>query len=290
MKINGNRKAGVIGLSFIFAGMEGSYISEFIRGAVKSLDQKAISLMLINGDQKGKGDIPLYQEYINEKKIDGLLLAYRPDLIKHPELKKAIDEGFPVAFSGQPFSQENIPLFSIYNDRAEYLFSAMEYFYNMGHKSILMCQFDDQEHLRIFQQGRKKFEEKYGKSMDIVVQLFPLHNADVFSRKQFLQTKKNMENNQCTGIFVLSMGMAKDLKKHFELFGISVPEDISVLSFSWENDEKEEPFDCVKVSVFDLSYFGMKMLTDYLSGEKKNSNSICLQHRIFGRGTVDYRK
>ena len=147
-RLAGN-SSGMIGVCLPFEAVDGSYISGFLKGAVKRLENTEYSIVLINDHNFGKDDKePLYINYIQKKSIDALLMAVVTSDLKNNHLRSSLQKGFPFCYAGEllPEYSKYRNVYTVNNKRTDFLYYAIKQFLLKGHRNITLFNFEGFQH------------------------------------------------------------------------------------------------------------------------------------------------
>ena len=286
-RLAGNQ-TGMIGVSISFSGVEGSYMLNFLRGALKALEETNYSMVLINekADMMEEFDEPTFLDYIKKKSIDALLLSKRLSSYNDKVLDDIIKSDFNISYSGEMsekyLNRKNI--FSINHKRAEFIMDSLEYLFLKGHTQICMYKFAGKDHKRIQNSAIKSFEEKHGRVLKLKEIEIELNGNDYLSESE-LELALNNVKEGCSAVFALSLNMAVEIKNYFEKKGYKISKDFSLMNINWEDNDNIE-IDNIKMSVFDLGFYGMENLVKKLRGDENLSNKMLLDYSLVEKGSV----
>lgn len=290
-RLAGN-KSGMIGVVMPFDSLEGSYIVEFLKGAVRRLDETEYSMVLINDHNYGKEEKePAFLNYINKRSIDAILFSVVAPEYKKEWLKKAIVKNLPVAYVSAPISEfeEFKSVYSVYNRREDLLYDAIERFYLSGHLEIGMFLFEGRQHREYLDDASSRFAMKYGTSINIHAVEVKIESLDNISPKVLDEMIEVIKQYKCTGVFTLSTSLSKAMIRRLRLENMTVPDNISMMSIQWENDGSDDSnynVDSISISVNDLGFYGMDMLVRSLKEEKDLANHMPLKYKLINKGSV----
>ena len=289
-RLAGN-KLGMIGVVMPFESLEASYIVEFLKGAVRRLDETEYSIVLINEPNDAKTEKePAFLNYIQKRSIDALLFSIVAPEYRKEWLEKAVVKNLPMTYVGEPFQEfeENKNVYSVNNRREDLLYKVLEQFYLKGHVEIAMFVFEGKQHKGTLDNASTRFDKKYGTSINIHRIEVEMESLDHIPENILDVMIEVIRKNKCTGIFSLSTSLSKSILKRLLLEKMTVPEDVSMMSIQWENDGSDDSnyhVDSFNISVNDLGYYGMDMLVRSLE-EKEITRHLSLEYGMIERGSV----
>lgn len=284
--------SGMIGLCLPFDAMEGSYISGFLKGAVKRLENTSYSIVLINDHNFNKDDeVPLYLGYIQKKSIDALLMAVVKNDLENKVLKSALEKGFPLSYAGELFPEfgKYSNVYTVNNKRFDFIYYSLCQFYLKGHKTITVFNFDGKQHEKHFNDAVNKFREDYGDNLNINLFKVELDSFEQISQYQLDEITNSIIDSKSTGFFALSLRQCKLIKDALALKNLNVPNDISAFSVTWDEEMILDPdfnIDSVKFSIFNLGYYGMDALVRHLGGDVNIPTKKLLDFETFENGSI----
>lgn len=284
--------SGMIGLSLPFEAMEGSYISGFLKGAVKRLENTSYSIVLINDHNFDKTDEePMYIGYIQKKSIDALLMAVVTNDVDNEILKTALEKGFPLTYAGEllPEFGKYSNVYTVNNKRSDFIYYALCQFYLKGHKTITVFNFDGKQHEKHFYNAVNKFRENFGDNLNINLFKVDLNSFEQISQFQLEEITVSIIDSKSTGYFALSMRQCKIIKDALAMKSLNVPNDISAFSVTWDEEMILDPdfnINSVKFSIYNLGYYGMDTLVRHLGGEIDIPSKKLLDFETFEKGSI----
>lgn len=277
-RLAGNR-SGMIGVALPFDSLEGSYIVEFLKGAVRRLDETVYSIVLINDHNYGREDRdPVFMNYIQKRSIDALLFSVVAPGYKKEWLEKVVVKNLPIAYVGEPFKEfrEYKNIFSVNNNRENLLYDAVKHFYKCGHKDVGMFIFEGEQHKTFLDRAVLRFEKEYGNSIRLHLVEVKIESLDIVSNDTLDEMIDVINENKCTAVFSISTSLSKTFLNRFQ-------GNISMLSIQWENDGSNDVsynVDSINISVNDLGYYGMDMLVKCIENQSDLKNHISLDYKI----------
>ena len=219
-----SRMIGVYSPSSDGSMFEDGYLLECLRGIDNTIHKSAYSLLLIRERESYGKDLtakPLFWEYMNQQKIDGLIvLNLSADGRTESFISAAVSQGFPVGYIGKRFLEKGI---NVYAGFEEYMLDAVGQLYKNGHKKIGLC----------CAEGKTKAESEIKSKSEAA---FPGVNLFFWEVKQLdtiesLQKKVTafLQKEQLTGIVCSTMDLVMRLQSILGNLGKKIPEDLSVI-------------------------------------------------------------
>ena len=201
-----------------------SYASAALSGISNYFFDKEQNLLLINTD-KIPTDRNQFQVFCHRNHIEGAIFL---DLKVIDDYVTQIDGIIPFVILNVEFSGEDI--YCIGPDDFQGAYDAMQYLFDMGHQRIAFSLLDQQylSHIQRFEAYKTALSERG-------ISLVPHHIFDETKIKEtsfrMLYDSWKQKGDVPTAIFCTNDDTAVALSSFLRLFGIRVPEDISIIGF-----------------------------------------------------------
>jgi DNA-binding LacI/PurR family transcriptional regulator len=277
-----NRSTQTIGMIMPSSGnkvFQNPFFPEVIRGISTMAHDKGYGLYLSTGANQKE----IYDGVVNMVqggRVDGIVLLY--SRIDDPLIDFLLDKQFPFTIVGKPYKYEE-KIFHIDNDNFKAAQEATDFLIRLGHKKIgfvggsfdlvvTMDRFLGYERaMRLF---RLPFDEKY-----IVQQEFLLEGGQEAIKKLLSLPEPP------TGLVVTDDLMAFGIINVLNDYGISVPKDMSIISFNniMLAEFSNPPLTSVDINIFDLGYSAAATLFKQLEQKSPENTRLTIPHKIIER-------
>lgn len=225
-------------------------------------------------------------QFSNERKIlqtllamehlDGVLVEGTKTGLPNPNIKlyqKLIDKGIPLVFLHGNYGELENSL-SVMDDNAAGSRMLVDYLYNKGHRKIAgIFKHDDI-------QGRQRFSgymdamQEYGLPLeDDYILWYSTEQKGSFLNDGFSETWVNELPGRCSAIICYNDEIALQIEAHLTKNGISVPGDISIVSFdNSQYSEMATPrITSLSHSKYNVGRMAAEILFNHIRGEKCES-------------------
>ena len=213
--------------------------------------------------------------------IDGIILV--PSGSNPSYVLDVFNANVPIVLIDRYFENCDIPYISTNNYLGSY--NATEYLINAGHRNILCIQGQsDSITTRERARGYIDAMNKYGNSeyCNIVGKDYTLQNG-------YIETKISLSSeNHPTAIYTMSSTILLGALKAIQENNLSIPEDISILSFDNQQfmDFLNPPITRVKQPIEDIGSMSFKLLLDEINNKEKSTKQILLNPELIIRKSV----
>lgn len=208
------------------------------------------------------------------RNIEGLIIVPCGDQWEH--IKQLYDNGLPVICIDRYFENLDIPFVS--TDNYDGAYSATKLLIEHGHNKIACIQGVQKStpnRLRI--KGFRDAMNEAGLSD------FSITGDDFSIQNGYLETKLLLQQkNRPTAIFSLSNTIAMGCMKAFKEENISIPEDISLITFDDHPylDYLATPLSCIAQPINDISKIAVKFLFSRLENQEISTKQVLLKPKI----------
>ena len=206
--------------------------------------------------------------------IDGLIIA--PCNNQPDHIKQLYDNGLPVVCVDRYFEDLEIPFVS--TDNYEGAYRATKHLIENGHKTIVCIQ--GVRHLtpnKLRVKGFKDAMDEAGLRQYLVI-------GDDFSvQNGYLETRLLLNQKKMpTAIFALSNTIALGCIKALKEMNISIPKDISLITFDDHPylEYLETPLSCVAQPINDICKIAIKFLFSQINKENTDIRQIVLKPQL----------
>jgi len=214
------------------------------------------------------------------RNIEGLIIVPCGNQWEH--INMLHEQGIPIVCIDRYFEDLKIPFVSTDNYEGAYL--AAKHFVEYGHRNIACIQGVRESNTnRLRVEGFKDALKESGiDSSNIVGDDFTTENG-YLKTKQLLQRK-----NRPTALFVLSNTIAMGSMRAIKEAGISIPDDISLITFDDHPylDFLSTPLTCIAQPVKDISKMAVKYVFSILTNKKTKMNQVLLKPKMKSRSSV----
>lgn len=250
------------------------YMLECLRGIECALSKSQYSLLLIgevNSFEKNEKAAPGFLDYVNQKKIDGLIVLSVPEKgAVTNALEAVMAQDFPVGYIGKRFSGCGNNVYAMYE---EYMLDSIKRLHQQGHENIVLL--TNEYRLQIHRILIEKCKFLYPQ-IKISLLLLP----DKFSADMLQETlAKQLLENHCTGLICEMMEFVPQLISILHYSGLEVPEDISVISVEHVKGRGEQIIPAVNAYYVPAMAMG-ETVADYVL-EQLSTGRKEVRHRCF---------
>jgi LacI family transcriptional regulator len=222
-----------------------------------------------------------------DQNTDGIIFFCGYDSYDH--IKQVHDSNIPVLVLDREIDNKDIP--SVLVDNFTAMEKAVQYLYDLGHRKIgyITFPFENQTTIRRRYEGYcsalKKNSIKYNPDFVIIDDQMRLQEL----KGTYAVIKQKVEEKKIpTAIITLADFLAIGAMKAVKEFGLSVPDDISIMGF---NDEmicafSDPPLTTVKQPKKLMGETAANLLIDIIEKKKIENKNIILDTEIIKRGTT----
>ncbi|MBD0777850.1 LacI family DNA-binding transcriptional regulator [Maribacter sp. ANRC-HE7] len=219
-------------------------------------------------------------QQLMSRNIEGLIIVPCGNQWEH--INNLYTQDFPIVCIDRYFEDLKIPFVSINNYESSFL--ATKYFVDNGHKNIACIQGVKESNTNILRvEGFKAaLNESDIESSNIVGNDFTVKNG-------YKETKHLLQQEQRpTAILALSNTIAMGCMKAFKEADISVPDDISLITFDDHPylDYLATPLTCIAHPIKDISKKAVKFIFSILTDKKLRSDQVLLKPKMKIRSSV----
>jgi len=261
-----------------------SYNRELLRGIENQISKHGYSLLLIN-DHRYDSEKPKFLRFVNQKKIDGLILGFVPeDSKKLDVIKKLLDEDFPIGYVGDRFHENG---FQVYAQYESYMYRMLRKIYEKGHRRVGIYYGDFHQTLLLKAIDRAKNELP---QLQVYMSLIP-SIADIETYKKRLQESciDFMVHKKCTILWSESNDDCNMLLAICNELGRPVPEELSLVCSEHSPNEGEKMIPSMTayyVPAYEMGKELAAMLINSLKGMGMEKTSAEFKPRYIERGSL----
>lgn len=223
--------------------LDSVYNLELLKGIERVISKYNYSLVLINENENylRRSDAkPKFLEYINQKRIDGLLInSLSAKLTAEEAFKKLFDEKYPMVYIGKRFHESG---YNVYAQYDVYMYRMMEKLYQKKHRNILVYLY------YLHEENFKRVQERVSRSMpdmnihpEILAVNLTQEMRDIILNQIANYVCKEGYSAICTSDISLAnlvLGGCKELN-------LSIPGDVSVISVEHKRGDGQLMFPAV---------------------------------------------
>lgn len=263
---------------------ESVYLLECLRGIDNVIKESPYSLLLMNESvhyEKNEKAKPKFIEYVNQKRIDGLIVLLIPsDGRLEGALSAIIEDDFPVGYIGKRFSENGMNVYAGYE---EYMMDGIRRLYEKGHRKIAFLPMKSRSNTN--QKLKSKAEIKFsGLKLNITD---TTSDIDVEFLRDIL--KYMIEEEHVTAMIAEELGLVVKIQNILSVMGKQIGEDISVISVEHVKNEGAKmlpKIDCYYVPAMQLGETIAAELLNHLTGKKNSKISEKFMPEYMERGSV----
>jgi LacI family transcriptional regulator len=274
-----SKKTTTVGV--VIPDISNSMFSEVVRGIEDIANMYHYNIILCNSDKKKEKELRVINTLL-EKQVDGLV--FMGGLITKEHID-AFHTSVPVVLCAT--SDENNVIPSVNIDHESAAFDAVKHLIQQGHNNIGMISIPLQDpsigYARF--QGYKQALEQYGipfRESNVRVGNYR-YESGVEMIQYFLQL-----NERPTAIFAANDEMAIGAIHAIQDYGLSVPDDISVISVdNVRMAEMVRPqLTTIAQPMYDIGAVAMRLLTKLMRKESVIDHVVVLSHELILRKSV----
>ena len=263
---------------------ESGYMLECLRGIDNIIRESSYSLLLMNEPvsyEKSEKAKPKFIEYVNQKKIDGLIVLTIPsDGRLEGALSAIIEDDFPVGYIGKRFGEKGMNVYASYE---EYMMDGIRRLYEKGHREIAFLPMKSRSATN--QKIKSKAEIKYsGLKVNITD---TTSDIDIEFLRDILEYM--MEEELVTAMIVEDLRLLAKVQSILSTMGKQIGNDISVICVEHVKNEGAKmlpKIDCYYVPALQLGETIATELLDNLTGKKTKEISKRFMPEYIERGSV----
>jgi len=271
-------KSNTIGL--IIPSLSNPFFANIASVINNEVRKQGYTLLIADSNENIETEKMVVQQFV-ARNIDGFIIVPSGIAVKHIESLNA--QGLPLILMDRYFENSNIPFVS--TDNFEGAVMATEHLLNHGHSSIACIQGVKQStpnKLRV--NGFKETMQKAGKSA------FRIVGDDFSVQNGYLETKLMLQwDERPSAIFTLSNTIAMGCLQALKEEKISVPDDISIISFDDHPylDFLETPITSIAQPVEHICKIALRYLFSRINdNEKSIPNQVFLKPELKIRESV----
>ncbi len=281
------QKSNMIGVYFpsqyesIF---ELTYNLELLKGIERVLPYQDYSMVLINETteyEHRRQAQPRYLEFIQQKKIDGLILSAAGDTFTRGDVfSKLLEEGYPMVYIGKRFHQNGM---NVYAQFEQYHLQMLRELHARGHRKVLMIE-----------GGYHKIYMDHIASVigtelpDLEVRFLLLENNH-FRRHLLKAVEHYVGEDGCTALCSPTIETTRILLGICAQLSYRIPERVSVVSVEHRQGDGALEYPAVSafyVPVIDMGSGAADMLLRTIRGEKVEDDSVEYETKLIERDSV----
>lgn len=275
-----SKKTTTVGV--VIPDISNEIFAEVARGIEDIANMYHYNIILCNADKKKEKEIRVINTLL-EKQVDGLLFMGGNVTEEHMQAFKTAS--VPIVLCGTTTEDDTMPAVDIDHEQAAY--DAVKYLLDRGHRRIGMISGTLQDPNNGFSryQGYRRAMEEAGITLtDDHVRIGNYKYESGFEAMQhFLGLPERP-----TAIFAATDEMAIGAIHAIQDAGLSVPDDISVISV--DNSRMASMvrplLTAVAQPMYDIGAVSMRLLTKLMNKEKVDSGKIVLPHELIERKSV----
>ncbi|TLS37860.1 LacI family DNA-binding transcriptional regulator [Pseudalkalibacillus caeni] len=273
---------GVIMPSSADKVFQNPFFPEVIRGISTKAHEKGYSLYLSTGateEEMFEGVVGMVQG----RRVDGIVLLY--SRVEDKIMSYLQKQKFPFAVVGKPYKNSE-SITHVDNDNFKAAKEVTEYLISLGHRNIAFVGGSQELVVTVDRlTGYEKAIRNAGISFhdEYVFQEEFLKEGGHEAVLELLSLKKPP-----TALVVSDDLMALGIMSKLDEMGLSVPDDISVISFNnvMLSEYARPPLSSVDINIFKLGYEAVDCLLDLISNPGISPRRVTVPYKIIKRQTV----
>ncbi|MDQ0483472.1 LacI family DNA-binding transcriptional regulator [Guptibacillus hwajinpoensis] len=258
------------------------FFPEVLRGISTKAHEKEYTLYMSTGS-KEEDILEGVMGMVHGRRVDGIVMLY--SRIDDKIMTFLQEQNFPFTVIGKPFALPDT-ITHVDNDNYRAAKDVTEHFIEKGHECIAFV----------------------GGNLDLVVTVDRLsgyekalreagipHNDDYVVHVEFLKEggqEAVMElfslPEPPTALVVVDDLMALGIMSKLDEIGLSVPEDVSIISFNnvMLAEYASPPLTSVDINIFELGYEAVNCLLEKIADPDAENKRVCIPHKVVERWTV----
>lgn len=263
---------------------QGGYILECLRGIDQVIKESPYSLLLITertSYDQNENAKPKFMEYVNQKKIDGLIVLSIPsDGRLEGSLSAIMEQDFPVGYIGKRFHEKGVNVYAKYE---EYMLEAISRLYKKGHRKIALLPLKSRSitNNKIKNKAEASYEELRVNIADMHTNIEGEFIAEII--------RYMVEEKKVTGIISESLESVMKIQSIISTMGKSIGTDISVISIEHTYGQGAQmlpKIDCFYVPALQIGEVIATEMIDCLEGRKERQKEKIFSPEYQNRGSV----
>ncbi|UFJ39399.1 LacI family transcriptional regulator [Brevibacillus humidisoli] len=256
------------------------FFSEVLRGMLAYANTARYD-MLMSSATSQQEELDAVTRMVLGRRVDGLILM--APRLGDPIIERLLELDFPFVLLGR--SPEHEDLFLVNNNNVSAGYDATHHLISLGHTRIgFVGGPPDMVVIHDRLTGYKQALEEVGLPFrdEWVI------NADLLQKSGFHAVSVAMNYQEKPTAFVIAddivaFGMIRGLCEA----GLSVPEDVSVISFNniMLSELSNPPISTIDIGIYHLGYLTVQQLIRRLSGESSLQKQVIVPHRLIVRGS-----
>lgn len=213
-----------------------------------------------------------------QKQVDGFILVYSDSA--DPVIEYLYENQIPFTLIGQPYQHENNIVY-VDNDNQLLGKQATEFLIQNGHKNILFVTNTTHESLY--------FERYFGYQKALTLNQFPTFPSVVLEKPEdYLTFNDTLAKTNATALVVIDDIFALRTMQLAEMYGYSIPDDLSVVSFnnSIFSTLTHPYLTSIDIDISELGRMAMQKLREIIHDELSSGVRMVIPHKLIKRETV----
>lgn len=263
---------------------QSGYILECLRGIDKVIKESPYSLLLITertSYDQSENAKPKFMEYVNQKKIDGLIVLSIPsDGRLEGALSAIMEQDFPIGYIGKKFHEKGVNVYAKYE---EYMLDAIRRMYEKGHRRIAFLP------LKTRSITNNKIKSKAEASLEGLHVCIADMNSDIEGEFIADIIRYMVEERKVTGIITETLSIVMKIQSIISTAGKSIGTDISVISIEHTYGEGAHmlpKIDCFYVPAVEIGEAIAMEMIDWLENRKDRETEKIFSPEYQDRGSV----
>ncbi|RFU69318.1 LacI family DNA-binding transcriptional regulator [Bacillus sp. V59.32b] len=252
-----------------------------LRGLSEGAHEHSYSLQI----NTGKTESEIYEgvvQMVQGGRVDGIILLY--SRVEDKILTYLQKRNFPFVVIGKPFKHVE-EITHVDNDNFRAAKEVTEYLVQLGHEHI---GFIGGSFNFVMTVDRLLGYEKALRDAGIMLKdEYVIHEEFLKEGGQEAVKELFSLNKPPTALVVIDELMTLGVLNTLDEMNISIPEDISVISFNntMLSDLSRPPLTTVDINIFDLGYYATKSLIQKIENPEEPVKRIIIQHKLIEKGS-----
>ncbi|MGD7045258.1 LacI family DNA-binding transcriptional regulator [Jeotgalibacillus proteolyticus] len=283
-----NQSTQVIGLvtpgsSDVF--FQNPFFPTVLRGLSEGAHEKQYALQLVTGQNEEE----IYNgvvQMVQGGRVDGVVLLYSK--VEDRILMYLRERDFPFVMIGKPFNYVE-EITHVDNDNFQAAKDAADFLIELGHERISFIGGD--ENLVVTVERLMGYKDALNLAELAYREDYVLHQSFLLEGGQdaVCELMELPLRERPTALVVADDLMALGVLNTLNEMGISVPEDISILSFNnvLTSEMARPPLSSVDINIFNLGYHASKHLIKRLTNPEEPVKRVIIEHEIVKRFSTE---
>ncbi|WP_202078228.1 LacI family DNA-binding transcriptional regulator [Caldalkalibacillus salinus] len=262
------------------------FFPEVIRGISVCANEKGYALFLSTGGNEEQHREAVV-DMVQGRRVDGVISLYTK--VDDPLVEYLSDQDFPFVVVGQPYN-DKLKISYVDNDNVQAAKEATEHLIKLGHRHIgFVGGSIDLLVTRNRLIGYRQALEEAGMAYD---ESLAIHESFLQEGGYKAMVELLRNDNPPTALLVIDDVMALGVISALSEIGISVPQQVSVVSMNDVPIAKvsSPPLTTVNIGIYDLGYQATKKLLKWVEEDEPDFTPTIVEHQLMVRHSTAKRQ